>query len=88
LDGTKVTVVIFPTTTIQHELFLIEWLSMTVTTYDEMLAQGICGHENNIKYVTSEEEMLDVVSSIPGAIGYIVSERKLPKHSKLIILNN
>ena len=70
--GKRITVFIKPMNSIEHSVFLTNWLGMTKYRYKKLLNINIySGRNTNVKIVDSDAEMLLALQSTPFAVGYL-----------------
>lgn len=71
-DGHKITVFTKPISTLEHKMFVVTVLNLTLFKYKTLLESAVySGQNTNIIEVDSDEEMLIRLSNTPYSIGYI-----------------
>lgn len=72
MDGSKITVFIKPINSVEHKMFVMEWLQMSHFKYKEKLGhETFSGNNSNVIEVKSDGEMLAKVAITANSIGYI-----------------
>lgn len=72
-NGEPITVYIKPINSIEHMIFITEWLGISKYRYKKMLKKQIySGKSNSVKEVMSDEEMVQAVLDTPYSIGYLL----------------
>lgn len=70
--GENIIVYIKPINSIEHSIFLSEWLGVSRYRYKKILNKQLySGKSNGVKEVTSDEEMLIAITTTPYSIGYL-----------------
>lgn len=71
-SGQKITVFTRPHNSIEHKLFVMDWLQLTNYRYKKLLKQNtFSGNSSSVKIITSDEIMILIVAKTPNSIGYI-----------------
>lgn len=87
-DRTEIVVVTHKLTSPEHTLFLSDSLGITPYQYRSRLQRNIYqGRAKPPIEVRSEEELVDRVTTIDGAIGYIFNYIIYMENDKLVIIN-
>lgn len=86
-NGARITVFIRPINSIEHKLFVFQWLHLTNYRYKKLLQQNtFSGIASNVKTVQSDEHMLIIITATPNSIGYVGDYMVLNDDSKLTFI--
>jgi len=70
--GAKITVFIRPINSIEHKLFVLQWLNLSNYRYKKLLQQNtFSGISSSVKTIISDEQMMIIIKSTPNSIGYV-----------------
>ena len=87
-SGEKITVFVKPLNSIEHKMFVINWLGITNYRYKKLLQQNtFSGYASKVKIIQSDEHMILVISSTPNSIGYTNDIMVLNDDSNITIIN-
>lgn len=71
-NGEKITVFIKPINSVEHSIFALEWLGMSVYRYKKILKKQIySGQTSSVIVVMSDTEMIRSILTTPFSIGYL-----------------
>lgn len=71
-SGEKITVYIKPINSLEHLIFVSEWLGISAYRYKKLLENNVySGNSSGVIEVNSDEAMLLAVYSTPNSIGYL-----------------
>jgi ABC-type phosphate transport system substrate-binding protein len=71
-SGEKITVYIKPMNSIEHSIFTIDWLGISVFRYKRLLKREVySGETSDVSIVLTDLDMLTAITNTPYSIGYL-----------------
>ena len=73
-SGQKIVVYIQHINSIEHRIFLSEWLGISSYRYKKILKREVfSGNSHNVREVSSDDEMILSILTTPYSIGYLMN---------------